>query len=276
MKKKLLVLFLIFITIASFGCGAAKKSEAVQESPARNVQDSSSQTGEANLDLQAADQKVIKNAEINITVKDNRESEAKVQVLVAQYKGFIQNTESYQSKESNVTNLEVRIPAASFESFLTELKNLGEVTHNRVYTTDVTEEYIDLSARQKTLLLQEERLQEMLKKAKDVDELLKVENELARIRGEIERITGRLNYLDNKISYSTIQISLRSRFIAGDSNIDGFGAEVLYSLKTGFNTFLAVVMFLIKALMFALPFLVVILPLLYLYYKKGGKISFRK
>lgn len=278
MKRRIFVFLLIVIVLFSFGCGTAKKAELAQNQSVREDTAKGAPLGPSspNLNLNTADKKVIKNADVNVMVKNNMEAESKVQGLVVKYQGFIQKTESYKNKDNSYTNMEVRIPAERFEIFITEMKDLGELTHNRVYTTDVTEEYIDLSARQKTLLVQEERLQDMLKKAKDVDELLKVENEIARVRGEIERITGRLKYLDNKTGYSTINITLSTKFMPGDSGVDGFGDEVLYSLKAGSNTFLNLILFLIKAVVFALPFLVIILLAGYLYYKKGGKIFFRK
>jgi len=273
MKRRLVVFLLVLVVLFTFGCGAAKKAQLSQEPSVSGDRAETAPRGPSstNLALNIADKKVIKNADINVTVKDNIEAEVKVQGLVVKYQGFIQKTEAYKNKDRSYTNMEVRIPAERFESFITEMKELGELTHNRVYTTDVTEEYIDLSARQKTLLVQENSLQEMLKKAKDVDELLKVENELARVRGEIERITGRIKYLDNKTTYSTVNITLSTKYLAGDSGVNGFGDEVLHSLRLGFNTFLNLALFLIKALVFALPFLVIILPLGYLYFKKSSK-----
>ena len=212
MKKRILLLVLISLLLLTLiGCGSASKSASsirdyneAGSAPAVEMADID-QASEQNLSLEAAEKKIIKNAEIRITVKNNLEAEGEVQELVAKYKGYIQNSESYKSDNNDYTNMEIRLPAENFEQFNAELADIGEITNNRVYTTDVTEEYIDLSARQKTLSIQEQRLQEMLTQTKNVDELLKVERELARVRGEIERITGRLRYLDNKISYSTVR-----------------------------------------------------------------------
>lgn len=272
MKKVFFVMSVLLIMLLSFGCSSAKKSEMAQEPAARQYMSIAEDQKQAssNLDINSADKRIIKNADISVAVKNNTEAEAKVQELVVKYKGFIQKTETYKNKDNSFTNMEVRIPAESFEAFLSEVKDIGEINRNRVYTTDVTEEYIDLSARQKTLLVQEERLQDMLRQAKNVDELLKVENELARVRGEIERIAGRIKYLDNKTSYSTVNITLSTKYLPGESGVDNFGDELLYTLRTGFNTFLSLILFLIKALVFALPFLVIILPAGYLIYKKGG------
>lgn len=281
MKKMAFLLLFLILTGMISGCGSAKMASSPSApeyaKTESSTQDSAGSMGSGNvanaaeMELDAIEKKIIKNAEINITVKDSIEAETEVQDLVVKYQGFVQNASSYSSKNNSGTDMEVRIPADKFESFINELKNIGDVTHNRVYTTDVTEEFIDLSARQKTLKLQEERLQEMLKKAKDVDELLKVENELARVRGEIERITGRLKYLENKTSYSTITVHLSTKYIPSEAEIKDFGDQVIYSFKNGFGSFLNLILAIIKATAWLLPFSPVLIPIGYVVYLRYRK-----
>lgn len=275
MPKKLMALLIILLLISTVGCGSKvmSKSESSMEdqrsagmsnkAAAPASAKAQATTTASGISLDSIDKKIIKNAEVNITVKNNPEAETKVQEMVVKYQGFVQNTSTYTSKESSRTDMEVRVPADKFDPFLAELKSIGEVTYNRVFTTDVTEEFIDLSARQKTLKLQEERLQEMLKQAKNVDELLKVENEIARIRGEIERITGRLKYLENKTSYSTVVVHLSTKYIPSEAEINNFGERLLYNLKDGFGTFLNLIMGLVNAAAWLLPFLIIAGPIAY-------------
>lgn len=284
MNKKLLAVLILILLIFSFGCGSKmvtsenvmpdQGSDSMRNKAAAPANSNAvATTAAAGIGLDTIDKKIIKNAEVNITVKNNPEAETSVQELVVKFQGFVQNTSTYTNKDSSRTDMEVRVPAEKFDTFLTELKNIGEITYNRVYTTDVTEEFIDLSARQKTLKLQEERLQDMLKQAKTVDELLKVENEIARVRGEIERITGRLKYLENKTSYSTIALHLSTKNIPSEAEIDNFSEQLIYNLKDGFGTFLNLIMGLINAAAWLLPFLVIFIPAGYLLlkrYKKGG------
>ena len=162
----------------------------------------------------------------------------------------------------------VRIPADKFDVFAGDLKSLGEVAQNKIYITDVTEEYIDLAARQKNLKLQEERLQEMLKKSNTVDDMLKVEKELARVREEIEKSTGKLKYLENRISYSTITIHLRTKYITSETQTNDFGGQVIYNLRDGLTSFLNFLIFLLMAVLWLLPFLAIGIPLFIFIRKK--------
>ena len=269
MNKKLLALILMLILLISFGCGSksivprpadsANRAESSQNAMAPEY-DNQDSAKDMDLDLSAMEQKIIKNGEISITVQSNTQAETEVLKLVTKYQGMVQNTNTYTSKDTSNTDMVVRVPAKSFDEFINDLKGLGEVPRCLIYTTDVTEEYIDLSARQKTLVIQEERLQEMLKKANNVDELLKVENELARIRGEIEKITGRLKYLDNRISLSTVNISLRTKYIPTQAETKNFSGEILYSFQDGIGSFVNLAVWLLKTTIWLLPFLVVGIP----------------
>lgn len=270
MSKKLLAITILLVLMFSFGCGSqtapqqadqVSRSESTRDATSPDSGSSGDAAQDANLPLDSLEQKIIKNGEISLTVQSNIQAETKVLELVAEYQGFVQNINTYTSKDVSNTDMVVRIPAGKFDAFVNEIKNLGEAIHSQIYTTDVTEEYIDLAARQKTLVLQEERLQEMLKKTNNVDELLKVENELARVRGEIERISGRLNYLDNRISFSTVNIYMRTKYIPTQAETKNIGSQILFSFQDGTSAFVNFAVYLIKTTAWLLPFLVVGTPL---------------
>ena len=71
-----------------------------------------------------------------------------------------------------------------------DIEAIGAVTSKSISGRDVTEEFVDLSARLGNLERQELRLLDILNMTTTVDEVLDVERELGRIRGEIESLTG--------------------------------------------------------------------------------------
>ncbi|MGB9887774.1 MAG: DUF4349 domain-containing protein [Moorellales bacterium] len=85
------------------------------------------------------------------------------------------------------------------------MPELGEVKTQRVYSEDVTEDYIDLEARVKTLTAQKERLTELLERARTVEDILKVEKKLERVRAERESLSGKLNYLRHRVTYARVR-----------------------------------------------------------------------
>ena len=84
---------------------------------------------------------------------------------------------------------------------------LGELLGESVGSQDVTEQFVDLEARLRSLQTAEIRLLDLLDLADSVSEILIVENELARIRSEIERLTGQRNFLDRRVALATISVT---------------------------------------------------------------------
>lgn len=159
---------------------------------------------------ESVERKVISTADISIKVDDAAAAIDEIIKITQAAGGFVSSSSVYDSyygesdqKEGYAT---VRVPKDGFNSVIDEIETLGTVTSKSISGRDVTEEYIDLSARLVNFERQEERLVEILDMATTVEEVLDVERELGRIRGEIESLTGRLKYLDDKVDLSTITV----------------------------------------------------------------------
>ncbi|WP_321429437.1 DUF4349 domain-containing protein [uncultured Methanolobus sp.] len=158
----------------------------------------------------SVDRKTITTVDMTIQVSDAAEGVDSISKMAVASGGYVSSSsirdsyyDSHEGKEGYIT---VRVPESEYSSFLENVGELGEVTRESVSAQDVTEEYIDVSARLDNLERQEARLQEILNMTETVEDVLAVEKELERVRGEIESLTGRLNYLDDRIEFSTINI----------------------------------------------------------------------
>jgi hypothetical protein len=171
--------------------GAALKSQAYSlENTGGIVSDSSDEMVE-----ESELRKVITTADLAIDVDDA---------------SFVSSSSVYDNYYGESTGkagyVTVRIPQSGFISVMDEIKAIGAVTSKSISGRDVTEEFVDLSARLGNLERQELRLLEILNMTTTVDEVLDVERELGRVRGEIESLTGRLNYLNDRVDLSTINV----------------------------------------------------------------------
>lgn len=219
----ILMVFLLVATLVS-GCAGIYEDSYSQKSAeyivTEDYADSSARNavmGEAGYDgdqggasTTSVDRKTITTIDMTIQVDDAAAGIEEISMLAAASDGYVSSSYVYDSyydsssgKEGYVT---VRVPESEYPSFLEDVSGLGEVTSKSVNSQDVTEEYIDVSARLDNLERQETRLQEVLNMTETVDDVLAVEKELERVRGEIESLTGRLNYLDDRVEFSTITI----------------------------------------------------------------------
>lgn len=102
----------------------------------------------------------------------------------------------------------VRVPADGLEAFTDDVIKLGTLKFQSEASSDVTQEHVDLTARLENLRAQEARLREMFASAKDVTEMLAIEQELWRVRGEIESLDAQVKYLERQAAMATVTIEL--------------------------------------------------------------------
>lgn len=102
----------------------------------------------------------------------------------------------------------VRVPADQLQSFTDEISAMGKVVRQAENEQDVTQEHVDLKARLVNLQATEARLREFFGKAKNVTEMLAIEQELTRVRGDIESMQAQIAYLERQAAMSTVTIEL--------------------------------------------------------------------
>lgn len=104
----------------------------------------------------------------------------------------------------------IRIPAAEFFNFQTELEKCGGgVLRSSQNVQEVTDYYYDIDARLKSLRIQEERLNTLISQATTLEAIIALESSLADVRYNIESNEGVIRRLDSQISFSTVSIDLQ-------------------------------------------------------------------
>jgi len=156
------------------------------------------------------EQRVIKSARLNLVVKKISETIDRISLMLGDKKGFISSSDiRTRDDETQYGTVTIRVPVKDFEKSVNELKKIAEVVQSESLSgVDVTEEFVDMEARLKNLRIEEGQYQEILKTAKKIEDILKVNEYLFNIRGQIEGIEGRIKYLSNLTDLATIEITL--------------------------------------------------------------------
>lgn len=164
----------------------------------------------ADEDESSTDQKIIKTGELRISVDGVQSSVESITNETMALGGFVQSSEVYEDSFGNLTGwITIRIPATSFESMMTAIKDdAAHVESETQNAQDVTEDFTDLEARLTAAQAQEAQYLFILEDATTVGEVLAVQEHLADVRVQIESLQGQLNYLENLTSYSTITVYL--------------------------------------------------------------------
>jgi hypothetical protein len=160
--------------------------------------------------LETAQRKVISSAFITIELEGVPEATAQVRVIAESLGGFVEQLSSSGEPQHQRATMTIRVPQDQFLRALERIEALGTVESRNIGSEDVTEQFIDLEARLKSALREEQSLLSLLEKAGVVSEILAIERELFRVRSEIERYQGQLNFLERRVALATITVSLLS------------------------------------------------------------------
>ncbi len=217
--------------------------------------------------------KLIKKGSATIEVDFGKfyETLNKLIALVNQFNGNLINSNLYKEDKYNSGYLTFMIPSKDLDSFLNRLNELGKIKSLTITTTDVSEEYFDISGRLKILESQRELLLSWLEKAKDIKDMLSIRSELQNIETEIEKIKGRMNYIDYHSEFSEITLILEEKreeapFWKKSEILNMIISGLTNALKTILNS----IIFLIISISFILPW-VLFGYIIYLFYKKTKK-----
>lgn len=157
---------------------------------------------------QAIARKIIYSADVTMEVENFERARDELQHLLAKSGGYMLHFSDGRTTRQISGNFTMKVPADGFQPFLDELEQLksGNEFRRSVRGQDVTEEFVDLSARLNAKEAVEARLLELMKQAKEAKDLLEFSNELARVQEDIEALKGRMRYINENVAYSTVDL----------------------------------------------------------------------
>lgn len=163
-------------------------------------------------ELPAIGPAIVKTADVSLVVEEGGFDDAfqDASLVAGSYGGFVESSAT-AGTDSRPGDLLIRIPSASFDLALKELRELGEVHAQSISGRDVTSQFVDLEARLLTWETQESVLLDLMSQATTIAGTLRVQRELQDVQLRIEQITGQLRVLRDQTEMSTIQVSLRER-----------------------------------------------------------------
>lgn len=165
---------------------------------------------------QPVERLIIRNGSLSVVVADPLAVRAQIEARVAEMAGegafVVSSEESGRNNALPTINMTIRVPAARFEETMRWLAGtaVAGTNPNRSETAqDVTEEYVDLAARQESLEAARDRLLDIMQNAETTEDLLRAEAQLAAREAEIEALQGRRQYLQQSAALSLITIQLK-------------------------------------------------------------------
>ena len=125
----------------------------------------------------------------------------------------------------------------NFTALLDRAGEAAHVTNRSEYLEDVSEMYYDQEARLATQRTKLDRLQELLSKAENMEDIITIESAISETELQSEYLTGSLRKYDSLINYSTVSLYLREVYrLSTDEEVPvTFGQRFGSALSVGFQ-----------------------------------------
>ena len=185
------------------------------------------------------DKKIIKTAVLNVEAKNYKTFNDLVHDQVKQAGGYVAGEEQTKSDYKIENVVTIKVPVDQFDNLVRSVTSTKDenVVSQKVTSQDVTGEVIDTRSRTEAKRQVRLRYLDLLKQAKNMEEILKVQQEINNIQVEIEAGSGRVGYLTHAAAYSTIELTFYQVLNAQAEQPEkpGFGVRVLNALGNGLN-----------------------------------------
>jgi len=157
----------------------------------------------------ATERMIVRTGDISLVVEDVPVAIDRITGMADGFEGYVVSSSVWKEGERLVGHIAIRVSAEHFDDAIRVLREMAvDVTSESTSSKDVTEEYVDLSAKLQNLEATEEQLLRLMEKAETVDDILAVQRELSKIRGDIEQTKGRMQYLERTSATSLLEIRL--------------------------------------------------------------------
>jgi hypothetical protein len=184
------------------------------------------------------DKKIIKNATLNLEVKDFKTYYTSLREKVKNFGGYVAQEDQNESDYKIENTVVIKVPVDQFDNAVTQLGIAVEkVNEKKISSQDVTAEFVDTRSRMESKKQVRLRYLDLLKQAKNMEEILSVQSEIDGIQEQIESATGRIEYLGHSAAFSTINLTYYQVLNSSAKNNEnpGFATKISSAFKMGWG-----------------------------------------
>lgn len=254
MKRTRMLSMLMVLLLLLSGCGGSSETMA-QDSAAVEAPEAAPEASEPEAYVsmtyssgsssdssvyQRADAKLIRRCTVELQTTEFDGAVNALYELVEAQGGYFETSSVYGGGYYNANarrsgEYVVRVPAEKYAAFRSSVGDLGYVSYSSESTEDIGEQYYDTEARLKTLRTKQERLQMLLEKAENMEDIITLESALGDVEYEIERYSSTLNRYDGLVSFATFNITVSevTRVEETKGEADSLGERMGAGFKKG-------------------------------------------
>lgn len=212
------------------GCASESYSDvATQGAPEYLSEDSSMAGGDAAYSdgneskVGPSDRAIVENIYLSFEVQNLHSWTQDFRDDLALLNGYVDSWDESSDMSGAIFRMStiVRVPSESLDSFLQSIQSAASNLNYSQSLQDVTVETLDLDSRITVLEASISRLEEVLADAKNLSEVLEVENFLTQRQAELHSLRSQAKYWAEAVAYATVQMDVAEQNhseVGGSSN----------------------------------------------------------
>lgn len=186
-----------------------------------------------------ANAKLIYTAYFDMETTEFDEAVNSLKSRVERAGGYVENSNLSNSGSYRYASYIVRIPSENYRSFCDAAGDIGSIRSFNESVENISELYSDTEARLSSAKVKLETLQELLKKAETMEDIITIQNAINDVQYDIDYYSGNLRRYDSLVSFSTVHMDIRevSRLSGTVEPPIGFGQELSQAFQRGTQNF---------------------------------------
>ncbi len=185
------------------------------------------------------ERKVIRQAWMNVEIKNSEEAMKKAMDMARSYNADVFALDTQNPEKGGAwVNITFLVDPSKLDGLMETIGTLGTVKGRTAQARDVTEQYVDLKGQLTNAERVRDRLIQLLNnRTENLKYVLEVERELARVGGTIESLKGKIRYLDSQTDRSRLEVRLFEK-AAGERDPHPFWDQIKNALNRFGNVFI--------------------------------------
>ncbi len=155
--------------------------------------------------------KVVKNAQLSLLVDNVSQAVQSINNTTQSLGGYMVSSNLTRPTEAPKATVVIRVPVEKLDSALNSFRSMSvRVVSENISGQDVTDEYVDLEERLRILRSNKTRFEEIMVQAKEIDDILGVQEKIFSLQQQIDNLVGHQRYLDQNAKLSKVTLTLAS------------------------------------------------------------------
>lgn len=220
---------------------------------------------------------IARDAGISLVIDDVTKAAAQVRAAAAATDGYVVSEEVTPAEPEGAdgagyATFVLSVPSESLDQAVDRVGTLGTVVRSDLTSTDVTEQYVDTTARIETLQASVDRVRALLGEAGTIKDIVALERELSDREAELDALRAVQQSLGADVSRSSLTVELQTdqtETIVAQEQGNGFVAGLRRGWSAFGETTAALLTGVGAVLPFAIALAVLVVPVLWWYRRRS-------